>query len=56
MSKIEFQVYHFQSFRQVNARTVTEIGDAKAAICAAVLKHNVNFLVLGERGLGRIKR
>lgn len=40
----------------VNAKAVTEIGDAKAAICAAVLKHNVNFLVLGERGLGKIKR
>ncbi|KAM5567742.1 hypothetical protein ABKV19_015686 [Rosa sericea] len=40
----------------VTAKTVTEIGDAKTAICAAVLKYNVNLLVLGERGLGKIKR
>ncbi|XP_050374457.1 universal stress protein A-like protein [Argentina anserina] len=40
----------------VTAKTVTEIGDAKTAICAAVLKHNVSMLVLGARGLGKIKR
>ncbi|KAL6187998.1 hypothetical protein ACLB2K_039393 [Fragaria x ananassa] len=32
----------------VTAKTVTDIGDAKTAICAAVLKHNVKLLVLGE--------
>lgn len=56
MSKIKFKVHHFQYFRQVTAKTVTDIGDAKTAICAAVLKYNVNLLVLGERGLGKIKR
>ncbi|KAB2624270.1 universal stress protein A-like protein [Pyrus ussuriensis x Pyrus communis] len=40
----------------VNAETVTEVGDPKAAICDAVQKHNINLLILGERGLGKIKR
>ncbi|VVA17987.1 PREDICTED: universal stress [Prunus dulcis] len=40
----------------VEARVVTEIGDPKTAICDAVEKHNINLLILGERGHGTIKR
>lgn len=36
--------------------TIAEVGDPKAAICDAVQKYNVDLLVMGERGLGRIKR
>ncbi|KAJ0038640.1 hypothetical protein Pint_21974 [Pistacia integerrima] len=40
----------------VTAELVTEVGDPKAAICSAVEKLNINMLILGQRGLGKIKR
>ncbi|XP_044492256.1 universal stress protein YxiE-like [Mangifera indica] len=40
----------------VTAELVTEVGDPKAAICTAVQKLNINMLILGERGLGKVKR
>ncbi|KAB1221074.1 Universal stress protein A-like protein [Morella rubra] len=40
----------------VNAETLTEVGDPSTAICNAVQKFNINLLVLGERGLGKLKR
>ncbi|KAJ7943145.1 universal stress protein A-like protein [Quillaja saponaria] len=40
----------------VKAETVTDVGDPGTAICDAVQKHNINFLVLGDWGLGKIKR
>ncbi|KAM7464328.1 hypothetical protein LguiA_032449 [Lonicera macranthoides] len=40
----------------VNAETVTEVGDAREAICDAVQKYNITLLILGDRGLGKIKR
>lgn len=43
-------------FSQVNAKTLTEVGDPSTAICDAVEKLNINLLVLGERGLGKLKR
>lgn len=43
-------------FSQVNAKTLTEVGDPSTAICDAVQKFNINLLVLGERGLGKLKR
>lgn len=43
-------------FPQVSAETVTEVGDPKAAICDAVQKYNINFLVLGARGVGKLRR
>ncbi|KAG2664133.1 hypothetical protein I3843_16G064200 [Carya illinoinensis] len=42
--------------RGVNAKTLTEVGDPSTAICDAVQKFNINLLVLGERGLGKLKR
>ncbi|KAK7847760.1 uncharacterized protein LOC111992531 [Quercus suber] len=42
--------------RGVNAETLTEVGDPQTAICNAVEKLNINLLILGERGLGKIKR
>ncbi|XP_009356255.1 universal stress protein YxiE [Pyrus x bretschneideri] len=42
--------------RGVNAETVTEVGDPKAAICDAVKKHGIKLLIVGERGLGKIQR
>ncbi|KAK4753815.1 hypothetical protein SAY87_001919 [Trapa incisa] len=42
--------------RGVLAETVTEEGDPKSAICDAVEKHSITLLVMGERGLGKIKR
>lgn len=43
-------------FLQVNAEILTEEGDAKTAICNVVEKLNIGMLVLGDRGLGKIKR
>ena len=43
-------------FPQVNAETISEVGDAKQAICDAVQKLNITLLVLGDRGIGRIRR
>ncbi|KAI4357807.1 hypothetical protein L6164_001731 [Bauhinia variegata] len=40
----------------VNAETITEEGDPRTAICNAVEKYNIDLLVLGECGLGKIKR
>ncbi|KAK4779876.1 hypothetical protein SAY87_015982 [Trapa incisa] len=42
--------------RGVKAETIAEVGDPKTAICNAIQKYNVDLLVMGERGLGRIKR
>lgn len=41
---------------QVIAETVTEEGDPRSAICEAVQKLNITLLVMGERGIGKIKR
>ncbi|XP_004299063.1 PREDICTED: universal stress protein Sll1388-like isoform 1 [Fragaria vesca subsp. vesca] len=38
------------------ARTVTEIGDPKKAICEAVEKFNIELLVLGSHGRGIVQR
>ncbi|KAL6190330.1 hypothetical protein ACLB2K_036728 [Fragaria x ananassa] len=38
------------------ARTVTEIGDPKKAICEAVEKFNIELLVLGSHGRGLVQR
>lgn len=43
-------------FSQVSAETLTEVGDPKAAICDTVQKYNINLLVLGEQGLGKLQR
>lgn len=40
----------------VIAETISDEGDPKAAICAAVEKLNISLLVLGDRGLSKIKR
>jgi len=40
----------------VKAETITEVGDPSTAICDAVQKFDISLLVLGERGLGKIKR
>ncbi|KAI4381452.1 hypothetical protein MLD38_007522 [Melastoma candidum] len=42
--------------RGVKAETIADVGDPKEAICEAVLKYNVGLLIMGERGLGKIKR
>ncbi|KAL5763538.1 hypothetical protein ACOSP7_019802 [Xanthoceras sorbifolium] len=42
--------------RGVEAEIVTEVGDPRTTICNAVQKLNINLLVLGNRGLGKIKR
>ncbi|KAI3423514.1 Usp domain-containing protein [Psidium guajava] len=42
--------------RGVTAETITEVGDPKVAICDAVEKNNVTLLILGDHGLGKIKR
>ena len=41
---------------QVNAETQLAVGDAKKAICDAVQKLNVDLLVLGDHGDGKLKR
>lgn len=43
-------------YLQVSVETLTEIGDPKSAICDVIQKYNINLLVMGERGLGKIKR
>ncbi|XP_050374462.1 universal stress protein A-like protein isoform X1 [Argentina anserina] len=40
----------------ITARTVTEIGDPKKAICEAVEKLNIDLLVLGSHGRGIVQR
>ncbi|KAH7516517.1 universal stress protein A-like protein [Ziziphus jujuba] len=40
----------------VSAETLTEVGDPRAAICDAVQKHNIDLLVLGEHGIGKLQR
>ncbi|CDP00635.1 unnamed protein product [Coffea canephora] len=40
----------------VNAETLLVVGDAKKAICDAVQKLNVDLLVLGDHGDGKLKR
>ncbi|KAI9078545.1 hypothetical protein K1719_039483 [Acacia pycnantha] len=40
----------------VDAETCTEEGDTRTAICDAVKKLNIDLLVLGEQGIGTIKR
>lgn len=42
--------------RQVDATGAILEGDAKEAICQAVEQFQAGLLVLGSRGLGRIKR
>lgn len=42
--------------RQVGATGAVVEGDAKEAICQAVERMHAGLLVLGSRGLGRIKR
>ncbi|XP_011007756.1 PREDICTED: universal stress protein A-like protein [Populus euphratica] len=42
--------------RGVDAETLTEMGDPQTAICDAVQRLNISLLVLGERGIGKIKR
>ncbi|KAL3731461.1 hypothetical protein ACJRO7_028353 [Eucalyptus globulus] len=42
--------------RGVRAETIADVGDPKVAICDAVLKYNVSLLVMGERGIGKIRR
>jgi nucleotide-binding universal stress UspA family protein len=41
---------------QVNATAAVVEGDAKEAICQAVDRLHAGLLVLGRRGLGKIKR
>lgn len=41
---------------QVAAISITEVGDPGTTICDTVEKLNINLLVLGDRGLGIIKR
>ncbi|XP_027362737.1 universal stress protein A-like protein [Abrus precatorius] len=40
----------------VNAEILTEEGDPRTAICSAVEKHTIDLLVVGGRGLGKLKR
>ncbi|XP_062159061.1 uncharacterized protein LOC133866521 [Alnus glutinosa] len=40
----------------VKAETITEVGDPSTVICDVVQKFDITLLVLGERGLGKIKR
>ncbi|EEF35358.1 universal stress protein A-like protein [Ricinus communis] len=42
--------------RGVDAEILTEEGDPKTTICNVVQKLNISMLVLGECGLGKIKR
>ncbi|XP_059594263.1 universal stress protein A-like protein isoform X2 [Vitis vinifera] len=44
------------SSQGVNAETISEVGDAQQAICDAVQKLNITLLILGDRGIGKIKR
>ena len=38
------------------AISITEVGDPGRTICDTVEKLNINLLVLGDHGIGRIKR
>ncbi|KAK3018734.1 hypothetical protein RJ639_003028 [Escallonia herrerae] len=40
----------------IQAEMLTEVGDARQAICDAVQKYTISLLVLGDHGLGQIKR
>ena len=42
--------------RGVHAEIATEAGHPTTAICDAVKKYDITLLILGERGLGKIKR
>jgi nucleotide-binding universal stress UspA family protein len=42
--------------RQVDATAAVVEGDAKEAVCHAVEQFQAGLLVLGSRGLGKIKR
>lgn len=41
---------------QINATTVTEVGNPKDKICEAVEKFKATLLVLGNNGRGALKR
>lgn len=41
---------------QVDAETMTEVGDPKDQICVAVEKLNIELLILGSHGRGAIQR
>jgi nucleotide-binding universal stress UspA family protein len=45
-----------RAFLQVNATAAVVEGDAKEALCQAAEQMQAALLVLGSRGLGRIKR
>lgn len=40
----------------MNAEIISEVGDPKQATCDAVQMWNITLLVLGGRGIGKIKR
>ncbi|XWS22491.1 hypothetical protein CRYUN_Cryun29cG0039700 [Craigia yunnanensis] len=40
----------------VTAEIITEIGDPRMTICNMAEKLNINLLILGDRGFGKIKR
>lgn len=40
----------------VAAETITQAGDPKDAICEAAQKHNIELLILGNRGRGVLQR
>nr|GMD99851.1 universal stress protein A-like protein [Ipomoea batatas] len=44
------------AIHQINAETVTIIGDPKEAICDAVQRFHINLLVLGDHESPKIKR
>lgn len=41
---------------QVNAQTLILDGDARDVICQAVEQMHIDLLVVGSRGLGKVKR
>ncbi|KAM6562021.1 hypothetical protein CsatB_022019 [Cannabis sativa] len=44
------------SKHQIEAETLTEVGDPKEKICEAVDKFNIQLLVIGSHGRGTIQR
>lgn len=42
--------------KSLTPKTLVQHGDAREVICNAVKKYNPDMLVLGSRGLGRLKR